>query len=110
MRLVEMPPNYDRGIRPTAFWDADYDTNTHQFSNIRPNLLGQGCYNMFTAEVSLSKMVNNVLLLNQGFIMLQSGDVSEIGHGMRLKLILNTHGDDHSWKAACIITLQRARV
>lgn len=110
IRLVEMPPSFDEGVRPTAFWDADYDSNTHQFSNIRPNLLGKGIYNMFIAEVVLSNIVNHILLLNEGFIMLQSGDVSEIGHGMRLKLVLNTVGDDHEWKAACILTMQRTRV
>jgi hypothetical protein len=109
IKLVEMPLSFDDHKRPTAFWNADYDTTSHTFSNITAAPNGDGTYNIFTAEVPLSKFVHKTLLLDNGFIMLQSADVSEIGHGMRLKLTMHTHGSDHPWKAACILTFNREK-
>ena len=106
--FVENPVNMD-GTRDPGFWNADYSTETHTFSNITPAPAGNGIYNMFAVEVPLSRFVNRVLLLNNGFIMLQSAESSEMGQGMRVKLTLQTYNTDHAWSAACILTMHRAR-
>jgi len=107
IRLVEMPKTFDTQVRPAAFWNADYDTVTHTFSNITPAPYGDGVYNIFGIEVPLSRFVNRVLLLNNGFMKLESSDITEIGHNMRIKLQMTTRGEDHAWKAACILSLHR---
>ena len=109
VHLIEMPISRDRGTRAVAYWDADYSTTTHTFSNIRANPTGLGQYMMFAAEVTLSKFVNKWILLNSGFIMLQTSDSEEMGCGMRLKFSLNTEGTDHNWQAACGITMHREK-
>jgi len=109
MKLVEVPISRDTGKRVTAYWDADYSTETHSFSNIRPNLTGTGQYNMFGTMVPLAKFVNKMLLLNDGFLRLQSADTEELCHGMRVVLSMTTNGEDHNWKAACTLTFHRER-
>jgi len=109
MKLIEMPISRDRGTRAAAYWDADYSTSTHTFSNIRPNLSGLGQYMMFGTEVALSRFVNHFLLLNNGFMMLQTSDTEELGCNMRLKFTLNTENGDHVWQAACGLTMHREK-
>jgi len=110
MQLVEMLPNIETNIRPAAYWDADYDsTNTHSYLNIRPNYNAKGCYNMFGTEVTLNVFARNLLMLNSGFIQLQTSESSEIGDGMRIVFETKTHGDDHKWSAAGILTMHRKR-
>ena len=108
IRLVEMPPSQDTGIRAQAFWNADYNSTLHQFENITAAPAGNGHYNMFAAEITLSRFANNILFVNNGFIMLQSSDSQELGHGMRLKLTGTMRGD-HEWRLSCILTMHRAR-
>lgn len=108
MELVEMPCGLDFGEPKTAFWNADYSTSTHEFSNITAAPSGNGKYNMFSSEKVLGRF-NDILLLDSGFLMLQTADAFELGHNMRLKFIITTNGDDHAWKAACIITIHRTK-
>jgi len=109
IELVEMPVNLSTGVRPPAFWNADYDTGTHTFSNITPAPTGDGVYNMYGVAVTLSRMVNKVLLLDSGWLMLQTSDSMALGHNMKVQLGLHTQGDDHNWKAACILTFHRTK-
>jgi hypothetical protein len=112
--LVYMPNddlNNPPGVngQPPAFWDATWNTTTKKFENLAFNPLGQGRYNMFPAEVPLSRFVNQITPLGQGFIMLQSADSAQLGQGMRLKVTLGTHGDDHAWQFSCVMTLHRKK-
>lgn len=112
MRLVEMPLARDTGIREPGYWNADYDTTTHTFSNITPDYTGGGIYNMFGAEIPMVRFVNRVLLLSSGFLCLQTADVDELGHGMRLRLTACTNSDatSHQWKAGIMLTLNREKL
>lgn len=109
IKLVEMPPARDTGIRGAGFWNADYNSTTHQYENITAAPLGNGIYNMFGTDVILNRFVNKYLVLNSGFQMLQSADTNEVGAGMRLRLRLHTYGDDHDWDASCCLTFHRER-
>jgi hypothetical protein len=108
--LVYMPNN-DLNEPPVAYWDADYSTSTHKYSNIRPNLTGTGRYNMFSYEVVLAQFVRQIPLLASGFIALTSSDSDQLGQGMRLKMIADTNDitADHSWSVACIMCLHRKK-
>lgn len=104
--LVYTPLN-DEGIRPTAYWDADWNTSTKRYENISPNYAGTGKYNMFAAEISFVKFFNLIPLLGDGFEKFQSSDSDELGHGMRMKLTIETNLPNHAWSAACVMTLHR---
>lgn len=108
--LVYMPNN-DLNEPPVAYWDADYSTSTHKYSNIRPNLTGTGRYNMFSYEVVLAQFVRQIPLLASGFIALTSSDSDQLGQGMRLKMIADTNDitADHNWSVACIMCLHRKK-
>lgn len=109
--LVEMPAGLDYGDAKPAYWDADYDSTNHAFLNVRANPYGRGQYNMFSSEVCLGTFVNNIMLLNQGQLLLETADTFELGHGMRLKMrIITNGGSDHAWKSSCIIALYRQKV
>jgi len=107
--LIYMPASGDTEARPTAYWDADWNSTTHKFENIRPNYLGSGEYNMFSYEVVLAEFIRQIPLLDSGFIPLNSSDTEELGQGMRIKMIADTCLDlgDHDWQVACIICLHR---
>lgn len=108
--LVYMPNN-DLNEPPVAYWDADYNTTTHKFENVRPNYTGQGRYNIFSYEIVVAEFVREIPLLENGFIALNSSDTDQLGHGMRLKMIADTNDDvdDHDWSVACIMCLHRSR-
>lgn len=109
--LVYMPNN-DLDEAPTAYWDADYNTTTHKFENIRPNYSGTGRYNIFTYEIIFAEFVRQIPFLSSGFLPLNSSDVDQIGQGMRLKMIADTSmtcSGDHEWCVACIMCLHRER-
>jgi len=107
IQLVEMPISGDKGVRSTAFWNATWNKVTGQYENITPAPNGDGVFNMFTVEITLSRFVNDWLLLNNGFMMLQSAESEQLGAGMRLKLIIKTNGEDHDWKAAVGLVFHR---
>jgi len=103
--LVYMP-NDDRNNPPTAFWNADYNTSTHQFENITPAPTGNGRYNIFALEISLTCFANKIPLLGSGFERMQTADTDQMGHGMRFRLCAETQGD-HNWSVSMIFTLYR---
>jgi hypothetical protein len=104
--LVYMPTD-ELGITPPAYWNADWNDTTNEFENIAPAPAGNGRYNMFPAEVIFERFVNNMVLLGDGFIKFQTSDISEIGHGMRAKVVAETYGTDHDWKMAVTLVLNR---
>lgn len=109
IRLIEMPLTESTKVRPSSFWNADYNATTHTFENISPAPAGNGVYNMYGLEVVMFKLVNKMLLSDNGFLMLQTADSKQMGHGMRLKLTSYTNNGDHEWKAACVLTLHREK-
>jgi hypothetical protein len=109
IRLIQMPIGIDFSDKKPGFWNADYDSATHTFSNITAAPSGNGDYNMFNVEAPLNRFVNKIMLLKDGFMMMQAAESSELGHGMRLKLSTYTTGTDHDWKASCIITMHRMK-
>lgn len=112
MKLVEMVPSYDTGVREPGFWKADYDsTDQHKFVNITPAPNGDGIYNMFAVEVPLVRFANNITLIGDGFLNLNSNDVDQMGQGMRIRLLGHTDGDgtDHDWKFSVVLSLDREK-
>jgi hypothetical protein len=104
-------PNSDLDVPSTAYWDADFNTSTKKFENIRPNYSGTGRFNIFSYEVIFAQFVRQIPLLGSGFIALDSSDTDQLGHGMRFKMIAETNGsvDDHEWSVACILCMHRQR-
>lgn len=107
--LVENPIGIDFCDRKPGFWNADYNSTTHEFENITAAPLGNGAYNMFNTEIVLNRFVNKVLMLDDGFMMMQSAESVGIGHGMKFKFTTLTNGTDHNWKATIILTMHRQK-
>ena len=100
----------EQGNTPAAYWNADWNTTTKEFENITAAPTGNGRYNMFTVPVTLAKFANKICLLGDGFVMMQSSDTDQIGHGMRFKISTTTntlYGGDRDWEASCIVTMHR---
>jgi len=108
--LVYMPPS-DKGVKPPAFWNATWNNTTHKFENLTAAPTGNGSYNIFAFEVTLNRFVNSVPLLgDDGNLRLTSEDCSQVGHGMRFKVTIeSTEPDDHIWGASFVLTLFRAK-
>jgi hypothetical protein len=111
IRLVEIPYSLDNpSIRQSqAFWDADYSTETHQFSNIRPAPLGDGQYNMFGSEVVFQRPVN-LRLVGSHVLNLKTNDIAQIAHGIRLRFSFNTFAPDHDWEMSVVLAMHREHV
>jgi hypothetical protein len=107
--LVYIPYDYDGNRTAPCFWNATWNATTKVFENISAAPLGNGNYNMFAAEVVLSRFVNKIPVLGNGFEMMQSADADQLGQGMRLKATLHTTSPDHYWNVGCILTMHRAR-
>jgi hypothetical protein len=106
--LVFMPLT-DKGIQPTAFWNAEWDNTTKKYKNLTPAPTGNGQYNIFAAEVTLNRFVNSIPLLgDDGNLRLTSEDCSEIGQGMRFKVTTVTT-NDHDWGVSFALTLYRTK-
>jgi len=105
--LVYMPVDQNTGIRPPSFWNADWNSTTKQFENIAFAQNADGEYNMFKFETSLAMFLARLSFVGYGDRRVQSADRHEIGQGMRIKLIFNTHGDNHAWKMAVTVAMHR---
>ncbi len=103
--LVYMPMSGN--TRPTAFWNADWNSITKKFENLQPAPYGNGIYNIFTYPVVLNRYVNKLSLLGSDIIKLATTEVKEIGHGMRIEIIAETYIPDHDWFASIILVLNR---
>jgi hypothetical protein len=101
----------ETGLRTPGFWDADFNEETHKFENIRPNPTGEGGFNMFHEELVVSRFVNQVHFIGNGFERLQSADSDRMVHGTRIKMESHTsHLEgivDHEWTYCAVLTLQR---
>jgi hypothetical protein len=109
--LVYFPDN-ENGQRPTkCFWDADWNRTTNKYENIRPNLLGNGFFNIFSYEVILSKFVNKIIMNGNSSQRFASNDAVQMGSGMRLKSICETVMDDgdHDWYCSFLLTFFREK-
>lgn len=110
--FVEMVPDEVGEVTP-AFWNADFNPTTMKFENITPAPNGDGQYNLFAVEVTVSRFVNHLNLLGEGVVTLHSNDSDEMTHGMRLLHHINTSEldgiDDHDWQFSVCLTLQRDR-
>jgi len=105
-------PNDDLDNPPTAYWNADWNSTTKKFENITPAPNGDGRYNMFTSEYIFASFVNQIPLLGSGFIALNSSDTDQIGHGMRLKMIMEPgdhNGVEEIVGIAAILCMHRKR-
>jgi hypothetical protein len=107
--LIYMPDD-DLGNPPTAFWNAEVDVATKKYKNITAAPQGNGRYNMFSVEVEFNKFANRLSLINEGFVMLQSADSSQIGQGMRFKAVARTYmKKPRPWYITVIMTMHRQR-
>ena len=109
--LIYMPNN-DLDEPPTAFWNADWNSETQRYENITPAPYGNGRYNIFAVEVIFARFINKIPLLSNGFIALNSSDTDQMGHGMRLKMTADTNKEtsqDHNWSVACIMCMHREK-
>ena len=110
IRLVEMPDGLDYADPKPAFWNADYDSQTHTFSNMTPAPYGNGRYNMFPSEVHLGTFAQRLRLLGSGNIPFRTNDTFEIGHNMRILMTCVTKGTDHDWSVCGVISLFRQKI
>jgi len=99
----------EAGETTPAFWNATYNKDIHKFENITPAPLGDGEFNLFSTEITISRFVNEIHFIGSGFERLQSADSDVMTHGMRVKMDAHTseHADDHEWVFSAILTLQR---
>lgn len=104
--LVQIPLN-DLGVKSNAFWNATWDKTLKKYIDITPCPYGTGFFNMFAIELPLAKFIHNISLIGSNSIQLGSNDSDALGHGMRLKLIASTIGEDHNWGMTGIITTYR---
>lgn len=113
--LIYMPQAGDVQFgRPPAYWNADYNLTTHLFENISPAPNGDGEYNMFTVEFTMSRFANEIILMGNNSQLLKTSDTEELGQGMRIRLTSHTSitGEsepDHEWSAGCVLTMHRTR-
>jgi hypothetical protein len=106
--LVQVYTN-EVGYKPPAYWDADFNKTTGMFENIRPNINGDGEFNIYTKELVANRFINHIPLLGSGFERLQASDSTIFPHGVRLKLEISTTNDDHEWHVGGIITMHREK-
>jgi len=109
VKLVYIPVSRDTGKRGPAYWNADYDTVTHLYSNITPAPAGDGEYMMFSVAVPLERFVCNMKLNKDGFIPMMTSDTSELGQNMRIKFTATTVGADHDWHVSAMIVMHRIK-
>jgi hypothetical protein len=111
IHLVEMLPS-QRGVRPTAFWNGDWDPVLKSYINVTPSYDGTGNYNMFTVETELMCFVRWVLT-GSNSQKLGTYDAEPLGHNQRLKFIFSTYidsnVDDHRWSMAVNLELFRSK-
>jgi hypothetical protein len=104
-------PVTDFDVPATAFWDADYNSSAQTVENIRPNYDGKGKLNLFSYEVGFARFVTRIPLIGTGNMRLQSSDADQIGHGMRLKMTVESSDqvEDYDWSLGGILCLHRKK-
>jgi hypothetical protein len=108
IEFVETPFNVDHPeirVMPT-FWNADYDINTQNFTNITAAPNGDGQYNIFSSEINFAR-ITNIILLDSKQISLKTSDIAELTQGLRIRFTFKTNMPDHDWKACIILAAHR---
>jgi hypothetical protein len=108
MLPVEMVPN-DQNVTPAGYWDCTYNTMTKKFEDFVFKADGTGTYNIFSEEVEFSCFIPYFPMLNDGNFTVPQNNCTEIGHNMRIKIILTTRGTDHSWAFCATPFIYRKR-
>ncbi len=111
-KLIQLVPAFDTGLlTANGYWDADFNSTTGLFENITPAMdgMGQGIghYQMFAAEVPMQQFARKFILVDNGFMQMQTSESQQLGHNMRLKLTLDVVGDDHDLMTGCVLVLHR---
>jgi hypothetical protein len=106
IKPVEMVAN-EFGTIPAGYWDADYNTTSHKFENYTFKADGTGRYNVFATEVVLQKFIPEFLMLGNDHFDCHPSDCSQVGHGMRFKVLWKTRGTNHNWGFCAAIKLFR---
>lgn len=94
--LVRCPIS-DLGIEANGFWDATWNPTTNLYENITPCPNGDGSYNMFSKEITFKKFINDMIIGGSSTFDMHCMDISEMTHGIRIKITIKTRGVDHRW-------------
>ncbi len=106
--LVQALPN-EKGIKPAAYWTADFNSSTGLFENIQPELTGNGDYNLFHIEYPVARFVNRVGMIGSGVIEFHTDDIEPVPHNGRLRCTWETIGEDHEWASIATFKLHREK-
>jgi len=108
-KLVQVSLNEFGQKASAGYWDADYNTTTKQFENITANASGDGDFNMFSTEVIFHSYLNKFIMHGTDRESLTAFDADQLGHGTRLKFVLDTIGTDHNWQFNGAIVMFREK-
>jgi len=98
------------GVKPAAYWNADWNTTTKQFENIVAAPGGDGDYNMFGEQVQLACLARGIPVSGTcSSYHLDSNDVDRIPHGTEIWFGIETRPPDHEWKIAVGLIMYRAK-
>jgi hypothetical protein len=99
------------GNNNPGFWDADFNYQTGVFDNLRPNIYGQGAYNIFGSEIIAYRMLQRLILKDSttkgGEKHLTTDEQGQILHGYRMKCIFEVTGTDHDCFISAILSVFR---
>jgi len=113
-KLVQVFTDPNTKIKPDAYWNADYNTSTHEFENISAAPAGNGDYNMFSTinvpTIFPKRFWHAIPLLGNTSKWMQSADAVPLGSNMQIKIIFNTYGDDHEWWSGITVVPHRQRL
>jgi len=107
--LVAVGKN-SNGVKNIGFWDAEFNYDTGVFENLRPNLTGEGNWNIFGEEILLYRMIQRIILVGTGEKYLETAEHGAWEHGARLKISYEVNNPDHDMKVAGILVLYREKV
>lgn len=109
IKFVQCVMDQNTKTMQPGYWDCDYDTSTHTFNlaTLAPAPAANGAYNIFGAEIPLTRFANKIRLLNDMSILLQTSDSHQVGHGLRIRMTADTMAPDHDWKSCVTLTMHR---
>lgn len=106
--LVQSLPN-EKGVKPPAYWTADFNSTTWTFENIQAAPEGNGDYNIFHMEYAIARFANRVGMLGSGILPFNTEDTDPLPHGARMRCTWETRGEDHNWSALASFKIHRER-
>lgn len=119
MKPVQIFTDVNTKVKAPAYWNFDYDEDTHAFSNPTAAPNGDGNYNMFSSEdvagTFPKRFWHSHTLLGNLSEWMQSDDAVPLGCNLRIRLKFYTHIDgtdvpDHEWFAAVTSVFHRKRL